>query len=414
MLVNKYGFDLNNTNNYVDCGYISSFDNNRYSSVSTWLKPNGNNITRIAYTVDYLNPYSSGFGFFTVNGILGFRISWVLGGGSCYMGGSTINTIDNTKLTHIYMCIDAQAKSGDVYIDGVFFETVVFSVLVGDIIYSENVIRNESQPLWIGAQQDTSILYSNGVISELKAYNKCLTPSEIVDEMQYEYNANNAIGYWSLNQNTIDSSGNGNDGIVIGTEQYAIIGSYCVCGELFERKETESFASTDYYKWDITDWVYGGSFTIDVNVTGNKTIKTWLFYDEDDKAYVYNSQTTTAQQITVDLPDTEARSMIIEVISDNNFSSITYAFEHIAPIVIYDESISVGVSTYDTTVNYANNQTLSETESIRINKEDSNLFKTIVENNLYFMGKERAVLSYNFSELDTTRYMFDLSLTRLL
>ncbi len=258
----------------------------------------------------------------------------------------------------------------------------------------------------------TGEYYFKSVIYDIKYFDSVLTEIQIQSEMTE--NNIQAVGFWDLNQNTLDSSGNGNDGTVTGTEQYTIVGTEHINGELFERKETESFASTDYYKWDVTDWVYGGSFTIDVNVTGNKTIKTWLFYDEDDKAYVYNSQTTTDQQITVDLPDTEARSMIIEVISDNDFTSITYTFEHIAPIVVYDESISVGVSTYDTTVNYANNQTLSDSVSVRINKEDSNLFKTIVENNLYFMDKERAVLSYNFSELDTTRYMFDLSLTRLL
>ncbi len=408
MLVNKYGFDFDG-NTVISLYNNPTISSTNFSLYFELLPSDEDSL----YTNLFNGRYGSG-------GNGGMSIIYPYGSQTQFTfavndsNGNTTNITNNSvssgSLLKMLIVSDIDESDGEVilkmYINGNLTKVNDSTVINTSNIKLMDTTRNNTP---FGGFYNGSISSaSKSTLANFTVFNEALTDQECIDITNGNFNNTDSriVFYESFNNTT--------KGSIIGTEQYAIVGTEHINGELFERKETESFASTDYYKWDITDWVYGGSFTIDVNVTGNKTIKTWLFYDEDDKAYVYNSQTTTDQQITVDLPDTEARSMIIEVISDNDFTSITYTFEHIAPIVVYDESVSVGVSTYDTTVNYANNQTLSDSVSVRINKEDSNLFKTIVENNLYFMDKERAVLNYNFSELDTTRYMFDLSLTRLL
>ena len=213
------------------------------------------------------------------------------------------------------------------------------------------------------------------------------------------------------------------NGAVSGVEQYAEIDTETVCdgAELFERKETITFDSVSEYDWTIADWVYGGECEITVNASGNKTIETAIFDPNPDinRYFVIDKQITTNQIITVQLPDNEARRMLIRVrtseVQPIFFTSISYKFSLSAPITVNAEGISVGLNTYDLGVNYTNNQTISDSVTARVPKESKNLFMTICEKELYFQNNKRFMLNRAKPFIfDINNYTFDLQLTRLL
>jgi len=259
-----------------------------------------------------------------------------------------------------------------------------------------------------------------GLNYEVKYFDKGLTEEQVKEEMYL--NNNEPIGYWTLDNNTLDSSGNNNHGAVTGTEQYTIVDTEEieeVNGELFERKETITFDSVANYTWLVGDWVYGGTMEVTVNATGNKTIRTSIYDPIEERDFLVDEQVTTGETITVELPENEARSMTIEVSTSEvqpvYFTEISYKFGLIAPLTLNNENVSAGASTYDMSVNYANNQTISDSMSVRVPKESAILFTTITESEIYFKNEKRTVLSRSLLDnFDINNQIFNLSLVRIL
>jgi len=250
-----------------------------------------------------------------------------------------------------------------------------------------------------------------GVLSNLTFWSdNPKTETEIL-ELFNNFNSTDAAYYESFNKTT--------KGTITGTEQYAIVGTEYINGELFERKETITFDSVANYTWLIGDWVYGGTMEVTVNATGNKTIRTSIYDPIEERDFLVDEQVTTGETITVELPENEARSMTIEVSTSEvqpvYFTEISYKFGLIAPLTLNNENVSAGASTYDMSVNYANNQTISDSMSVRVPKESAILFTTITESEIYFKNEKRTVLSRSLLDnFDINNQIFNLSLVRIL
>ncbi len=213
------------SNDYVEVGNGSSLNITGPITVSAWIFPknltSGDIFVRgqdssPAYFQYFLSLGGDGSMFRISNGTLGFAA------GNEAASQPTINT-----WSHIVGLWDGTTAANGIklYVNGVLKSvgTATFSAMW-------------SQPTWnayMGADVENTRYYFNGLIDEVRIYNRALTPSEVeglynsgiakFNVSPTKYLTSGLVGYWTMDGNNVnwatgavtDSSGKGNTGTIV-------------------------------------------------------------------------------------------------------------------------------------------------------------------------------------------------------
>lgn len=413
MLIDKYGFDFDG--NTMITPYINPIINT--TNFSMYFEVKSEDLSQAEL---FTSNFGTGAGGAGINitypaSTQGQMIVSVFDGAPNTIGTNSLNVTMGDLHKVLYKVeLDGGIPTINLFIDGV----LVMSNTNPSFTTTNIPLVNANRDYWVGGlyNNPTIIRPTTAILANIAVYNEALTDQESINITNglFDNTDNRIIYYESFDQIT--------KGVIVGTEQYEIIEQIpapIINGYLFEKKETITVSpiledSSYNYEWLISNWVFGGEMTVTVNNSDTKTIST-ATYDVNEKRYfVIDKQTTTDSEITVNLPITEGRSMLIIVESDSTYSEISYTFSHTADILNNPDSITANALINDLYVNYATNKLVEKSVSVRVDKADVNLFRTIVQENIYFDNNEWIVMGNNFTEFDTTRYLFQLSLSRLL
>lgn len=120
---------------------------------------------------------------------------------------STSALLNNSDWIFYSFTFDNQTHVGNIYINGLLDSTFTEP--------NQNaIVRESSYPLYIGRNGSSSTYFINGVIDDIRIFNRALTPSEIFYLNNEETNCLSA--YYPFNGNANDVSGNNNNGVVHG------------------------------------------------------------------------------------------------------------------------------------------------------------------------------------------------------
>jgi hypothetical protein len=180
-------------NDYVDCGTRSILMPTTAITVEAWFKANNVN----AYGTIVSTFYNEGY-FLRINpNFAGIEFA----PGICY---SPTGIIQPGVWYHAAGTFDGTLAQ--IYVNG----QAVGSQRSGYLAYTGQSLRIGNNPI--------AELWFNGVIDEVKIYNRALSAAEILGE--YTSQSSGLVGYWSLDEGSgataYDSSGNSNDGTVNG------------------------------------------------------------------------------------------------------------------------------------------------------------------------------------------------------
>ena len=222
----QQGFKGDGANHITLDNNLSAYSGARYSTIAGWVRITDYSQQCIIFKSDVAKDPEYGGGIKLWIGSTGqVRIFTYYNDQSIpiisFFGYTTIASIDTNKLYHIACITDAQTQSSIIYINGVVMATTYTELEPS--YFTGTVIFNNLYPPTIGVQEYTTGFdrFLKGSVSQVKLWDIQLTQTQIKEEMY----ANNiqTIGYWPLQYNTKDYSGNGNNGTVTGTEQYEIV-----------------------------------------------------------------------------------------------------------------------------------------------------------------------------------------------
>lgn len=146
--------------------------------------------------------------YLRMNGTIGSttRVSCVINAGTARDSGS--GSLEPVNTWHHVLVTVSSAAVVTWYIDGVQSGTPGSTGVISGI--------TTSNVLTIGNRSGATDRTINGLIRDVRFYNRVLTQAEITRLENNEDIRESLIGYWKLNGNALDSSGNGNDGTVSG------------------------------------------------------------------------------------------------------------------------------------------------------------------------------------------------------
>jgi len=178
-------------------------------TLSAWVKPatvpaQGTIVARYKTLAGaYRLGISSGTAY--INTYLKYSGHWFLNGGSVLEAGTWY---------HVVGVFDRYAGIGHVYINGI---EDAKGTLGPNPLSNDAITR-------IGCRQDTSDSTFNGLIDDVRIYNRALSSEEILEIMHTRPGGDDPslVAYWDFDEGegeiVGDSSGNGNDGTVVGAE----------------------------------------------------------------------------------------------------------------------------------------------------------------------------------------------------
>lgn len=144
--------NFNGSNSQINTGYLNGLNCND-KSVSVWIKPNGTNVSKMAFRTNGTSP-----GRF----YLGVRnTSWNLSFGSKLWGYTSNATFSNGQWQHIAVIL--KNNIGNVYFNGEYS----YSITGSSFNFPSNLILSPSSYMF------------NGLMSDLRIYNLALTDEDV-------------------------------------------------------------------------------------------------------------------------------------------------------------------------------------------------------------------------------------------
>jgi hypothetical protein len=204
---------------YVDIGPSNDlgFSGNKFS-ISAWVRTDSTVQQFIVCNGagGGVNDHDYQAGYIIYNGVIAAR-AWA-NSEAMYVEGTT-TVVDNT-FHHVVMVYDGDLPIADrikIYVDGTKENVNSISLGASD---STGDPFSTARHLVIGKEPIDNRFHFNGVIDEVRIYNRALADDEIFQHYQGVYqNELGLVGHWKLDDigNTAtDSSGNGNDGTLTG------------------------------------------------------------------------------------------------------------------------------------------------------------------------------------------------------
>lgn len=169
------------------------------------------------------------------------------------------STISSGVWVHVVATSDI-GQSAKIYIDGA--EDVTGS--------NPTSFTNHNGNWWIGTDYDGSIgRYFDGLIADVRIYNKALTSSEVSDIYNGIHVSDSLIGWWLTDtDDVLDYSGNGNHGTNNGST-YSIIGPKDYLELSLDAGEPASYSGTGLTWSDLSDYGNDGTLVNGVSYDSN-------------------------------------------------------------------------------------------------------------------------------------------------
>ena len=189
----QYVAEFNGQNSYINIPYSPEIDSGNAYTVVAWVDTNG--------TTEQI--FSAWAG-----GTSGYQL-WIYNGDAAlWSGAGTVSssTLVNNGEWHQVVGIFQSTGSGYIYVDG---------KLVAGPLTVNNIVSNGNNQ--IGVQLPNDNLYFRGDIANVQLYNTSLSANDI-QALYLEgiggapIRLQNLVGWWPLNGNANDYSGNGNNG----------------------------------------------------------------------------------------------------------------------------------------------------------------------------------------------------------
>jgi hypothetical protein len=202
----QYVAQFNGQSSYVDAGNVVNLDLQNTITLSAWVNPNvGSGQQGVIGTHGFLTAYS-----LYLRHELGMDVgaSFVTGSNNEYLTTGAGATINYGRWNYVAMTFDGTTFK--VYVNGVkTFNTASIS----------GTVTRDFQGLYIGYTQSINPPnFLSGSIANVQIYNTSLS----ADQVQYLYmegiggapiSLQNLVGWWPLNGDTNDYSGNNNGGV---------------------------------------------------------------------------------------------------------------------------------------------------------------------------------------------------------
>ncbi len=386
--VNKYGYSANGAS-YIQTPILP---NTVTSSLMGWVYNNSS------------LPSNARLGFGDGSGNYNYYIHYSKSHNKIFVGVKEVffsydfTMIVNEK-AHLSMTLNNGVVKG--YLNGVEIISESYNSYTPDhnlflnYVYTDGVVINYEQ-----------------IVYDVKYFNSVLNQAQIQSEMTSDNIT--AVGHWTLNQTLDDSSPNGNDATVTGTEQYALISTETVYGTKCTKTETFEQDANDTFDELIYDWFYGGSIKIEVDNLAWKTIKI-LAYDDESNSYLpIKIETTTLREHTIVIPKTATRRLKLSIDSDSTFTKVVYTLESIFDVINDTDSNSSGAVAIDYNVIYSDVNIEKRSMSFRVNDSDAHFAQSILQNKVYLDDEIHQITSLQVSELDVNTKEFKCDFLRLL
>jgi len=192
----QYVAQFNGQSSYINIPYSPEIDSgNAYTAVA-WVDTNGAN----GQIFSAWAGGNSGYQLFINNG-----------DAALWSGAGTVSssTLVNNSEWHQVVGIFQSTGSGYIYVDG---------RLVAGPLTVNNIVSNGNNQIGVQLPDSNSPLYFRGDIANVQLYNTSLSANEI-QALYLEgiggapVDLQNLVGWWPLNGNANDYSGNGNNGV---------------------------------------------------------------------------------------------------------------------------------------------------------------------------------------------------------
>ena len=250
------GGSFNGSNDYVDCANNNGLNITATTTVVAWIKKNGtqeNGYGTIWHdrAIDHRNRF-----FVLTDGSL--LAQYIIGGNDSQPTAPANSVLDNVW-THVILTYDGS--------EIVFWVNGIKQTPVA----ATGAMSSSTANKWIGLGQSSGVYNFNGIIDEVRLYNRALSASEV--ERIYKLSKpkmlaptkTGLVGYWSFEENTGtkvgDMSGNGNHGTWTGTGSHWTTGKFGKGGSFN--------GSSDYV--DVAD-----NDSLDIPTDGAITIGAWI------------------------------------------------------------------------------------------------------------------------------------------
>lgn len=319
------GHSFNGSSDFISVSHSSEL-NPDYITVSAWIRPNTIGSFDRIFAKD-----SSGqaYQFLLDSGGLGFRV-WVSGSAR---GNLSFGTVQTNEWTHVAGTYDGSDVKG--YIDGTEFQ----------LDTATGPMDDDNGTLYIG-QRDVGSSLFDGVMSDLRIYNRALSASEI--QTLYEWGAaglgsipeqdEGGISYYKLDGSATDSWGDNNGTINGATEDSDGIrnSSYVFDGDndyiTIPYDSTIDFDSADFSVsvWVKTNTSTNGRILHQGNATG-----TWWSIN-------YNNTSNVVQFFFDDGSDTAVVETDIANVSDSEWHHLAFSFIRGNTLIAFLDRISIG------------------------------------------------------------------------
>jgi len=233
---------------YVDCGHGSSLNILSEVTYAAWFKSTSTADTRIAEKYQDETVRAVLFGF--VGGKILCEIKTING----LVGVWSIHTFNDGLWHHGAITYSQAVGKIRVYIDG---------NLENEGVQSGTIVDAAAVPLIIGSRKGTSQFF-NGLIDEVRIYNRALTADEIQESYQGYSNNAGMVLYLPFDGDTKDYSGLGNDGTNYGATFIDAPDVYVVTGGL-EPGRTVAISNAIRVSGPHGKYVVGNRYSITVS-----------------------------------------------------------------------------------------------------------------------------------------------------
>ncbi len=218
------GAALNGSTDFVEVADNALLDISDNLTVMTWIRPNSIPGSGLMSILSKDENYE-----FHINSSANINWWWQNSAGTTRQFNSSGVTLIPGTWYHIAI-VYSNSGSQIIYIDG---------VNRGSTTYTENLINN-NDPLQIGADQGFSGREFDGMIDEVRIYNAALSAAQVGIAMtETRPCPTDAFAYYAMDDvvwgSVVDSSGNGNHGVAVGTAVPAnanpvVVGTPGTCG----------------------------------------------------------------------------------------------------------------------------------------------------------------------------------------
>ncbi|MFB0553020.1 MAG: LamG domain-containing protein [Phycisphaerae bacterium] len=250
--------DLDGDGDYVDCGAPPQFDITEQIAITYWIKvvafDKGWN-TVLSRGDDSWRSSRAGTNNFMEAAVSGTTGDWTYG----------VTPVDDDKWHHVAWVYDGTMNY--LYVDGEVDATEE----------STGLINVSTYPLFIGNNSQNTDREWTGLIDEVSIYNRSLSAGEVRYLAGFrpmvDPGTDNLIAYYPLDIDTLDASGNGNDGTVNGDPIFVdgVVGTameFDGAGDFLDCGNNPILALTDAVS--ISAWIKVAVLGADHKVGGNQ------------------------------------------------------------------------------------------------------------------------------------------------